>query len=308
MGYTWFNLKELAVARVVTDAKGVTSGPTYGSRIDWEGAKKIGINLSQEQITATGNGVPIDVQTSLGKVEIAVETNVMTPEVHAAIYGEHHSEDPDKTRMVYHMDSGGKYVGVWARTDKIGTNGEDVWLWIPNAMFATNNRDSSENQHRNLTYNAAASYTKSSLSMEEINETTGVLETITKRFILVEDNNRVAASLFSPNTGALVVSTPAAPITGHVVSASIVITFPRSLKRASINKSTVLLKLALTPFTPFAFDLTLSKTTLDDDTMTINPTGSLAAATEYSVTLKEAVQDVDSNHLAADTSISVTTA
>ena len=304
MGWTWYNIKELGIARVSSDVKGVTTGPAYLHMIDWEGAKKLGLNLTQEQVTLTGNGQPIDTQSSLGGIECAVETGVLTPEVEAAIYGMHHNEDPDRTRTIWHEDSGGVYVGLYARTDKVGTNGEDVWLWVPKVQFATYNKDVSENAHRNLVYNGAANLTKSSIQFEEINAETGILETLTKRFAFIEDNRRVAASLFAPEVGYLV-KTTSFPITGHVVSANISIVFPRSLKRASINKSTILLKQSSTPV---AFALSVTTTTETDDTIVINPTAPPSAATVYTVTLKEALQDIDGNHLEADESLSVTTA
>lgn len=303
MSWTWFNIKELAIALQKSDVKGVTTGPEYYAKLNWDGAKKLGVNLNQDQITGTGNGLPIDTQTAQGTVEIAVETIVMTPEVEAVLYGQGHVEDPDKSRLVYHEDSVGNYVGLWARTDKVGTNGEDVVLWIPRAQFASNNKDASENAHRNLTYNGAASYTKSSIQFEELNRTTGLLETITKRFLMVEDNNRVAASLFSPNSGYLVPTTT--DITGHSVSANINIDFPRSLKRASINKSTVLFKQSATPV---AFALSIADNSGTDNRIIINPNSNLSAATTYTVTLKTAIQDVDGNHIETDTEIDVTTA
>lgn len=304
MGWTWFNIKELAVALQKSDVKGVTTGPEYYAKLNWDGAKKLGVNLNQEQITATGNGLPIDTQTSQGTVEISVETNILTPEVEAVLYGQGHVEDPDKSRLIYHEDSVGNYVGLWARTDKVGANGEDVVLWIPRAQFATNNKDAGENAHRNLSYNGAASYTKSSIQFEELDRTTGVLATVTKRFLMVEDNNRVGASLFSPNTGYLTVTT-SSPINSHPVGNNINIDFPRSLKRASINKSTVLFKQGVTPV---AFALSIADNSGTDNRIVINPSSSLAAATEYTVTLKTAIQDVDGNHLEEEVTITVNTA
>ena len=52
----------------------------------------------------------------------------------------------------------------------------------------------------------------------------------------------------------------------------------------------------------------MSTDTLTDDTLTINPTpAALANSTAYTVTLKEALQDIHDNHLEADLDLVVNT-
>lgn len=304
MSWTWFNIKELGIAVKKTDAKGVTTGPTYDRLINWDGAKKLGLNLTLEQIVLLGNGLPRDTQSNLSGVDIAVETGILTPDVEAALYNMTHMEKPEESIVAWTDNSFGQYVGLWARTDQVGANGEDVVLWIPSAQFATLNKDVSENAHRNLVYNGKADYTKSLYELEEVNPTTGVLETVYRKIIFLERNRRTAASLFAPEVGYLTVTT-ASPINDHAVAANISIQFPRSLKRASINKSTVLFKQGSTPV---AFTLSVTTTTETDDTLVINPTpATLDNGTAYTVTLKEALQDIWDNHLEEDTNIVVNT-
>lgn len=306
MPWTWYNIKQLGVAVKKTDAKGVTTGPTYDRLIDWDGAKKLGLNLTLEQIVLLGNGVPRDTQSNLSGVDIAVETGILTPDVEAALYNMTHMEKADESVVAWTDASFGQYVGLWARTDQVGTNGEDVVLWIPSAQFATLNKDVSENAHRNLVYNGKCDYTRSLYELEEVNKNTGVLETVYRKIIFLERNRRAsaAASLFDPEVGYLTVST-SFPINNHPVANNIVIKFNRSLKRASINKSTVLFKQA---GTPVGFTLSVSTDTLTDDTLTINPTpATLDNGTAYTVTLKEALQDIHDNHLEADLDLVVNT-
>lgn len=305
MGWTWYNIKELYAARVKRDIKGSTTGPEYLHKVLWDGAKKIGLNLNQEQQILTGNGLPIDVQSSLGGIEVAVETGVLTPEVEAVIYNQAHSETPESSDLVWHEDSGGVYAGVWARTDKVGANGEDVVLWIANVQFATYNKDANENQHRNLVYNGQAAMTKSSIQYEEINDETGILETKTKRFAFKEMNRRVAARLVAEVVGYLTVLT-ATPIAAHPIANPIVIELSRQVKRASVNKSTVLFKQGSTPV---AFALSLDdEDDLIDNEIVVTPAAALANETAYTVTLKETVQDIHGNMLEEDTIITINTA
>jgi len=301
VSYFSYNIKELAVALVLTDAKGGIAGPTYGPKVEWEGAQKIGLNINQNQVELLGNGLILDAQSSLDKADVSIEAGLITPEIEALIYQINHSEKPDATEITWHEDSGNAYVGVWAKTDQVGANGEDLVMFLPRVQFASRNTDQAQRAYRTNQYSASAVFTKSSFPLEEI--VSGVLTTVYKKIIFMESQRRVAASLFTRSTTPLTVLT--SNITSHPVANNIVIQLSASLKRATVNKYTVLFTLT---GTPVACAISLSTDDNDDDTITINPTVNLTGSSTYLVTLKSCISDVDDNTLGTDAVVSVATA
>lgn len=299
-----YNVKQLAVAPIISDPTGGTSGPVYGKRERWFGSQSVNVNLNQEQTTLLGDGIPLDSQSSLDAVEISVEAARVTPEVEAMIYNMARNKTPDEDSLIFHEDSGAAYVGLWAMTDKVGRNGENVVLWLPRVTFASLQRNQAQRAYRTNQFSGQALFTESSYPIETVNSD-NELETIYKRIIMKETNNKVSASLVEPTVGALTLVT--ANITGHSISANISVQLSRTLRRNTVNRYTVLFRTAVGA-TPVAHLATFATTTDTDDTIVINPSSNLSGATSYHVIIKSAVEDEDGNTPAADLQLTVTTA
>lgn len=300
-----YNIKQLVIAPIVSDPVGGTSGPTYGNKVVWTGAQSINLNLNQEQTTLLGDGIPLDSQSSLDAVEVQVEVARVTPEVESAIYNMARVKTPTKDQLIFHEDSGAAYVGVWARTDKVGRNGEDMVLWLPRVTFAGLQRNQAQRAYRTNQFSGQALFTESSYPIETVGSD-NIAKTVYKRIIVHETNNKVSASLVSPVL-APVTLVSSGTITGHAVGANISIQLNRGIRRNTVNRYTVLFQ-TVSGSNPFTHQVSFATTSETDDTLVINPTGNLAGATSYKAILKSVIEDVDGNTPAADLEVTVTTA
>lgn len=299
-----YNVKQLAVAPIISDPVGGTAGPIYGKRERWFGAQSINVNLNQEQVTLLGDGIPLDSQSSLDAVEVSVEAARVTPEVEAMIYNMARNKTPDEDSLIFHEDSGAAYVGLWAMTDKVGRNGENVVLWLPRVTFASLQRNQAQRAYRTNQFSGQALFTESSYPIETVNNDNQVA-TIYKRIIMKESNNKVSSNLVDPTVGALTLVT--STITGHPIASNISVQLSRTLRRNTVNRYTVLFQTNVGS-TPVPFSATFATTTEDDDTIVINPTSNLSLSTTYKVIIKSVVEDEDGNTPASDLQLNVTTA
>lgn len=299
--YYKYDIIEAIAKKVTADSDVSTSGPTYGTtEFRVPGIQSVSININREKQILRGDGVILGTESSIDEIPVQLEIAKRDPDFEALIYGMAAWQTPDGSNLAFTDESVPNYVGLWLRTNKVGSNGKDVVIYIP--KFKADSQQMQQ-QARNFASNQISGngvFTES--TFEVIRDGVVTYEKIAFK----EQLRNTAASLYtSTDTTAPTITT--SNITGHAVGDNIVLVSDSVLNPNTVNAYTVLLKTGGTigSGTPVAATVILASNGTD---ITINPTSSLGAATTYNAYATTSVEDLAGNAIAANDGITVATA
>lgn len=296
-----YDVIEMIARKVLTDVSAGQAGPTYDTKIiRAPGIQSISINVNREKQTLRGDGIICGTESSLDEVPVELEIAKRDPEFESLLYGMPAWQTPTELNLALTDQSNPNEVGIWARTNKVGSNGKDLVIWIPKFKADSQQLQQQQRNFRTNQISGSGAFTESSYPV--VRDGIASFE----RIAFLEQLREAAAALYTISD-----STPptitTSNITGHVASADITITASEVLNPNTVNNATVLLKTGGTigSGTLVSASVLLQSNGLD---IVINPTANLTSGQTYNVYATTYVEDISGNVFAAIDGITVAVA
>lgn len=299
--YYVYNVIEAIAKKLLTDLTSSLTGPTYGSAVHAPGIQSVSVNLNRDVQTLQGDGKILGTESSITEIPVTLEIAQRDPEFEALLYGMAAWRTPTEFNLSMTDNSTPNYVGLWLRTDRVGVNGKDVVIFIPKFQAAGQQLQQQQRQFRTNQISGGGVFTQSTFEVFR----DGVLAQEAVAF--QEQFRDTGAPLLAVSSDVTAPTISTANITGHVISADIVIATVEALNPNTVNKYTVLLKTGSTIGSGTLVPCTVSINTAGTS-ITINPTSSLTASSSYNVHFTTYVEDLVGNTFAALSGITVATA
>jgi hypothetical protein len=314
--YKVFNLKEAYLAKVIDDNPNSITGPTYGTLYKADCIKKVSVLNKDTTVKQPGDGVGnCGTDIYLEEAEVGLTMGARNDELMAAITGAAYYSEPGRTRYKYTSGAIPNYCVIIGRTDKTGTNGQDVWLIISNAKFGGDGATMENQKYSDFDLKGSAEYTKSTVPVVRDGLTlyeNALWETVNNdvaESIVSGAADFISATVVAPSSGApTFTATPLHNATNVVIGISPTFLANKTLKQSTVNEYTAWIALKATPTVRLPATVTLTQSSVARDLITINPATDLTAGTEYRCTLTTAITDENSNALASQGAYDFTTA
>lgn len=283
---TPIGLKDVYYAKLLSDT---STGVTYDTPVEVIGAITANINPNGNMATLFADDAPFDTAATLGEIELELNLADIPAEVQADWLG--HTVSSGK--LIRRSSDVPNWVALGFKSLKSNGYYRYVWLtkgkfMLPEQQYQTKG-DSIEFKAPTIVgrFVARAYDDEWIRSIDEDHE--DYVASVGTNWFTAVDGTTLD---ITPPTVTVV---PADTTSGVAVSANIVWTFSEAMRFSSLNSKNFLV--FKDDGTAVAGTLSVSTATYDNDTVTFNPTGNLASASNYVAVCTTNVCDLAGNHL-----------
>lgn len=301
-----FNIKECYVIEHVDNPNSI-AGPTFGRYHRANCVKKVSVTNKENVVKQAGDGVGnCGVETYLEEAEVALTLGGRNDLMSSKIFNAAFWLSPGTSHYAYTSGATPNYVTIIARTDRVGTNGRDLWLIIYKAKFTGDGVNLEVPNFSNIEMKGTAEFTESRIPVVRDNLTVyeRALWKVEEHATAQEINPAIADS--TAITVSSSVPTLSPTVTDFAVANNLTVTLSEEPLPESINEYTVYVVETATPNVRIPAVVTIS--TSSPWVVTVNPTASLSATTSHKLIATTAVMDKAGNALATQYEAAFTTA